>query len=135
MKRVLIAAGFVALCASPASADTIAVLMQNTLTLTDEAGGVTTVLINADKTLRQVDPVGMGASGFWSADNARLCMTARGKAQICFTLPADKQVGETFDLTGPTGKLAWTAAIVEGRADLGKLAEDASAAGEATAAQ
>jgi hypothetical protein len=135
MKRVLMAAGFVALCAASASADTIAVLTRNTLTLTDEAGGVTTVLLNADKSLGQIDPVGMGAAGFWSLDNARLCMTARGKAQICFTLPADKQVGETFNLTGPTGKMSWTAAIVEGRADLGKLAEGARAAREAATAQ
>lgn len=134
MKRLLIAAALAALCPSPASADTLSVLTANTLTLTDASGGVTTVLLNADNSLRQIDPAGVTASGFWSADNDRLCMTARGKAQICFSLPADKQVGDTFDLTGQTGRVAWTAAIAGGRADWSQTATEVRPAPPADAA-
>ena len=46
----------------------------------------------------------------------------RGEAQICMPLEADKGVGDSWEINGPTGRPVWTAAIVEGRETLDKAA-------------
>jgi hypothetical protein len=60
------------------------------------------------------------AAGFWTQKNSRFCMTARGASEICFPLESEKSVGDVWEINGPTGRLAWTARILEGRADLGR---------------
>ena len=119
MKRLVLPFILALALAAPACADTMDVLYSNTLKLTDAAGGVTTMLFSDTKKMEQTDPSGMWAAGFWSLEAERgLCVTARGKAEICFPLAADKGVGDSWEIKGPIGKTVWTAAIAEGRADL-----------------
>ncbi len=119
MPGVLLFAAFAFASAAPASADTLDVLYKNTLTLADMQGGVTTVLIREDGKFEQTNARGAWAAGFWTQKDGRFCMTARGESQICFPLDGGKSVGDMWEITGPAGKVAWTANIQEGRADLG----------------
>lgn len=109
---------------APAFADTIAVLKENTLLLHEESGRMYTVLVSDGGTLSQVNSAGMQATGVWAIEDRGFCWQARGAAKLCITLPADKGVGDTWEIRGPTGRLSWTAEIAAGRADL----EAASAA-------
>ena len=93
-------------------------LLKNALTLTDVQGGVTTVLVSEDGKFEQTNAKGMWAAGFWTKEEGRLCITARGQAQLCMPLEADKAVGDTWEILGPSGRLAWTAQIDVGRAEL-----------------
>ena len=126
MRRLVIASALALsatlLAGAPASADTLDVLTKNTLTLTDTRGGVTTVLISEGGQFEQTNARGMWAAGFWTKEEGRFCMTARGEAQICMPLEADKGVGDSWEINGPTGRPVWTAAIVEGRETLDKAA-------------
>ncbi len=106
--------------AGPAWADTVDLLLGNTLTLTDARGGVTTVLLSEAGKFEQTNASGAWAAGVWEREAARLCLTARGEARICLPLEADKDVGDSWEIKGPTGATAWTAAITEGRAELAK---------------
>jgi hypothetical protein len=118
MRRALAAIALV-LAASPAAwADTLDVLKKNTLTLTDAGGGVTTLLLSDEGRMEQTDPAGTWAAGFWSMEARDLCWTARGKPGLCIPLAADKEVGDAWEISGPTGRVVWSARIVEGRADL-----------------
>ena len=101
--------------ASSAAADTIAVLMKNTLTMTDSQGGVTTAWFSADGRMKQTDSSGMHAEGAWAMEGQRLCWTARGKARLCVPLEEDKSVGDSWEVKGPTGQVVGSLAIVEGR--------------------
>ncbi len=109
--------------ALPAAADTIDELFANTLTLTDGAGKVTTVLVSADGRMEQVNGAGMWAAGFWTQKDGRFCWTARGASELCIPLEAGKAVGDSWDIAGPTGRTVWTAEIVAGRANLKELSE------------
>ena len=120
MRRAL-AAMLLALVASPAFADTVDVLKKNTLTLTDAMGGVTTLLLSDEGKMEQTDPTGAWAAGVWAMEDRGLCWTARGKAGLCMPLEADKTVGDTWEVKGPTGRIVWTARIEEGRADFAKF--------------
>jgi hypothetical protein len=122
MRRALLSAAIALAAAAPASADTLDVLYRNTLTLTDAQGGVTTVLLAGGGKFEQTNARGMWAAGFWTQSDGRFCMTARGEAQICFPLEADKSIGDAWDIKGPTVRVAWTARIEEGRAALEKQA-------------
>jgi len=104
--------------AAPAFADTLDVLKQNTLMLHEESGRSYTILISEGGTLEQVNSAGTWATGPWYVQDGRFCWTARGAATLCIPLPADKGVGDTWEIRGPTGRLSWNAEIVEGRADL-----------------
>ena len=118
MKRLAIfsgLAGLVLALAASASADTLGVLMKNTLTITDTQGGVTSIWLAEDGRGSQTDPTGMGASGFWTMEEQRLCWTARGKSRMCVPLEADKDVGDRWEVKGPTGQVVATLAILEGR--------------------
>ncbi|MDP3739296.1 MAG: hypothetical protein Q8R02_18040 [Hyphomonadaceae bacterium] len=118
MRRFAIALALGLLVAAPAAADTVDVLLKNTLTLTDTQGGVTTVLISEDGKFEQTNAKGMWAAGFWTKEAGKLCITARGEATLCMPLEADKTVGDSWEIRGPTGRLAWTAQINQGRAEL-----------------
>lgn len=131
MRRILLAAVVSLGFAAPAMADTIEVLKANTLVLTAQDGGTTTVLIGEDGKMEQVNSSGMWAAGFWSDDGGRFCWTARGAAQVCIPLPVDKAVGDTWQITGPTGRVIWTAEIQEGRAE---FRADVDAVGDAIVA-
>ncbi len=121
MKRVILPLMLAAGLALPAAAATLDELYQNTLILTDGQGRTTTVLVSEGGRLEQVNGAGMWAAGFWAKDGDSFCWTARGEAQVCIPLAADKGVGDTWEVSGPTGKVAWTAGVVAGRADLRKL--------------
>jgi hypothetical protein len=113
-------------CALPAAADTISVLRENTLTLSQADGKVTTILIKDGQDLEQVNASGVWAAGFWQIDASRgFCWTARGEATLCIKMPMDVGVGAGWDVAGPTGKIAWKAEIVAGRADLKALSGSA----------
>lgn len=115
--------------AAPAFADTMGVLRENTLLLHEASGRFYTLLISDGGKMEQVNSAGIWASGFWSVqDDGRFCWTARGAATLCIVMPVDKGVGDTWEITGPTGRLVWTAEIREGRASLST--GDAASAGE-----
>ena len=119
MIRRLAAAFAVSLgIAAPAFADTIDVLKKNTLLLHEASGKFYTLLVSDGGEMEQVNSAGMWASGVWAIDDGKLCWQARGAAKLCIPLPADKGVGETWEILGPTGRLSWTAEIREGRAKL-----------------
>lgn len=118
MRRALALAVLAMAAVWPAAADTIDVLKKNTLTLADAGGGVTTVLLADEGEMEQTDPAGMWAAGFWSMEARGLCWTARGKSQVCVPLAGGNDVGDTWEISGPTGRVVWTARILEGRADL-----------------
>ena len=111
---LLFALGF----ALPAAADTIDVLRQNTLTLTEQDGKVTTVRLKEGQELEQVNGAGMWAAGIWTLDEQRgFCWTARGQSTLCISMPMTAGVGASWDVLGPTGRVVWRAEIVEGRGD------------------
>lgn len=128
MRRPAIALILALGLAAPAFADTIGVLKQNTLVLREESGKFYTLLISEGGAMEQVNSAGVWAAGFWSLADGTYCWTARGAAKLCFALPADKGVGDSWEIRGPTGRLAWTAEIQEGRADL-KAVEEAIRSG------
>jgi len=103
-------------------ADTIDVLKQNTLMLHEARGRSYTLLVSDGGAMAQVNSAGTQASGFWSMEERGFCWTARGAASLCIPMPADKDVGDSWEITGPTGKLVWTAEIVAGRTDLAAAA-------------
>lgn len=110
--------------AMPAVADTIAVLRENTLTLTQQDGKVTTIRVGEGQELEQWNAAGMWAAGTWELDEQRgFCWTARGQSTLCINMPASAGVGETWEVRGPTGQVVWRAEIVEGRADLKALSQ------------
>lgn len=114
--------------AAPAMADTISVLTVNTLVLHQEDGKIHTILIKDATELEQVNAAGVWARGVWAMEERGFCWTARGAAKLCIAMPADKDVGDTWEIRGPTGKLVWTAEIQPGRTDLNALAEGIKAA-------
>lgn len=126
MKRLFLAAAIALGLAAPAAADTLDVLFKNTLQLVDAQGGVTTVQFSEEGKFEQTNARGVWAAGFWEKEEGRLCMTARGEAKLCMPLEADKTVGDSWEIRGPTGRLAWTATIAEGRQPLEKAAATAT---------
>jgi hypothetical protein len=118
MKRIFVAVCLAVSLAGPAAADTVHVLYENTLVLTDADGGVKTVLLDKSGKFEQTNARGEWAAGFWVKLDSRFCMTARGEFQVCFTLESGKSIGDNWGILGPTGEPAWTAEIKAGRADL-----------------
>lgn len=129
MRRFVLLAGMAVTLAGAAAADTLDALYKNTLTLTDTRGGVYTLLVSEDGKMEQTNSAGTWAAGFWTKTERGFCWTARGAATLCIAMPDDKGIGDTWEIRGPTGVLSWTAAIVEGRADL-KAANDAAGHGD-----
>lgn len=126
LARILIPAALAVGLSLPAAADTIGVLRENTLTLTQADGKITTILIKQGQDLEQVNGAGVWAAGFWQLDPERgFCWTARGEASACINLPIDAGIGATWDVKGPTGKIVWKAEIVAGRADLRRISHGA----------
>ena len=122
--RLLLPLSAALVLAMPAAADTIDVLRQNTLTLTQQDGKVMTILVKEGEELEQVNGAGVWAAGTWRLDEQRgFCWTARGEATACIGMPTSAGVGDTWDVRGPTGQFVWLATIVEGRADLKALSQ------------
>lgn len=122
LKRVLLPTALALGLALPAAADTIGVLRENTLTLTQNDGKITTILINEGSRMEQVNSAGVWAEGSWRLDPERgFCWTARGQATLCIKMPMTEGVGATWDIVSPVGQVVWKAEIVEGRADLRAL--------------
>jgi hypothetical protein len=113
--------------AAPALADTIDVLRENTLLLHAADGKIHTILVKEGVELEQVNSSGMWARGFWAIKNETFCWTARGASEVCIAMPADKNIGDTWEIKGPTGKVVWTAEIQAGRVDLKAVGEDIKA--------
>jgi hypothetical protein len=126
MKRLFLAAAIAIALAGPAAADTLDALLKNTLLLVDAQGGLTTVQVSEEGKFEQTNARGVWATGFWEKEEGRLCMTARGEARLCMPLEADKTVGDSWEIRGPTGRLVWTATIAEGRRPLEKAAATAA---------
>jgi hypothetical protein len=113
--RIALASAAMLVAAGPAAADTLDVLMKNTLKMTDSRGGVTTIWLSPVSRMKQADPSGMMADGFWAFENRGLCWTARGKSQICVPMETSRDVGAAWEVMGPTGKVVAQLAIIEGR--------------------
>ena len=128
MRRTLAALVLGLGLAAPAMADTVAVLRDNTLVLHQADGKIHTILVKEGVELEQVNSAGMWARGFWAIRNGNFCWTARGASEVCIPMPADKGVGDTWEIKGPTGKLVWTAEIQAGRADLDAVGDGIKAA-------
>lgn len=109
--------------AAPAFADTLGTLKESTLILREESGKFYTLLISDAGKMEQVNSAGTWASGSWGTQDGKFCWTARGAATLCIPMPADKGVGDTWEIKSPVGKLVWVAEIQEGRADLTAVAE------------
>lgn len=120
MRRIVLCTAIAVALGAAASAGTLDILYKNTLTLTDTEGRVTTVLLDEGGKFEQTNARGTWAAGFWGQKDGRFCMTARGESEVCFPLESEKLVGDTWEIKGPTGRLAWTARIEQGRADLGR---------------
>jgi hypothetical protein len=117
MRKVLTAIGFALVTMGAASADTLGVVKENTLTLTDEKGRATAYLFSADGTFEQSTATSH-ASGKWSLrDTGQLCYQAETSSSIaCLpALPADKGVGDEWEMKAPSGRFIYAAKIVEGR--------------------
>jgi hypothetical protein len=115
--------------ALPAAADTLGVLRENTLTLTQQDGKVTTILLLEGRQMEQVNSAGIWATGSWYLDpQNRFCWTARGAATLCINMPMTVGVGAVWDVVSPTGAAVWKAEIVEGRADLRALSSESQPA-------
>jgi hypothetical protein len=128
VKRVAILLAMSAGLALPAAADTISVLRENTLLLKEADGKTYTILIKEGSEMEQVNSAGTWASGVWAIEERGFCWTARGAAKLCIPMPMDKDVGDTWDIKGPTGRHVWTAEIAAGRADLQALTGETPAA-------
>lgn len=119
MRSLFVCAAIGLALAGTAAADTIDVLRENTLVLHEQSGKSYSILIKEGARLEQVNSAGVWASGFWNLDADKgFCWTARGAASLCISMPADKVVGDTWEIKGPVGQVVWTAEIQEGRADL-----------------
>lgn len=123
MRRIAIALALTLGLAAPAFADTLGTLKESTLILREESGKFYTLLISDAGKMEQVNSAGMWASGSWGTQDGKFCWTARGAATLCIPMPADKGVGDTWEIKSPVGKLVWVAEIQEGRADLEAVAE------------
>lgn len=121
LRMILAALGLALLApaiATPAAhADTLHALFENTLTLTDARGRVTAYLFSSGGMFEQSTSTGAAAGDWHVRDTGQLCLQAeRATALTCLpSLPADKSVGDTWEVLGPTGRAAFTARIVEGR--------------------
>jgi hypothetical protein len=122
MRRAAIALALACGLAMPAAADTIEVLKANTLVVTAPDGGATTVLVSDNGRMNQVNARGIQATGFWSMEERGFCWTARGEAEVCIPLSADKVVGDTWQIARQPGKDGWIAEIRKGRIDLAAVA-------------
>jgi len=134
MRGAAVALGLSLFAVAPAVADTIDVLKANTLVLHHADGKVFTLLVKEDADMEQVNGAGMWAAGFWGLNGQDFCWTARGESAACIPLPADKTVGDRWEIRNPLGKLIWTAEIQEGRADLKAVAAQIKAAKSAAKA-
>jgi hypothetical protein len=120
MRKALTAIAFALVAIGAASADTLDVIKENTLTLTDEKGSATAYLFSADGTFEQSTATSH-ASGKWSLrDTGQLCYQAETSSSVaCLPpLPADKSVGDEWEMTAPSGRFIYKAKIVEGRVRL-----------------
>jgi hypothetical protein len=120
MHKALTAIAFILAATGAASADTLDVIKENTLTLTDEKGSATAYLFSADGAFEQSTATSR-ASGRWSLrDTGQICYQAETSSSVaCLPrLPADKSVGDEWEMKAPSGRLVYTAKIVEGRVRL-----------------
>ena len=114
--RMLSAAlALAALWASPARAETMDVILANTLTTQGADGAVVRWTFNADGTYRMILPDGTSSGGAYAADAQHFCFTPTGGAQSCVApAPEGKGVGDTWQAKDAAGN-AMTVAIVAGR--------------------
>lgn len=117
MRRLLAGLAFAAMAAGSAAADTLAVLKENTLVLTGRDGRATGYLLSEDGTFEQSTATSSSAGKWEQRADGRLCLRAETATfDMCLpALPADKAVGDEWDVSGPTGAVNFKAKIVEGR--------------------
>lgn len=78
------------------------------LKITDPAGGETTYRLAADQTFASER-----TSGEWKFENDRLCLTPTGGATFCLPYAEEKQVGDSWTISGPTGRVQFNAELVD----------------------
>jgi hypothetical protein len=103
-KLVFAAAMFAALSAGSAFADTIQNAFGNTVVVTYANGSSARYFFNEDGTFTGEAPGGSTMAGRWTAADGQLCLVPpSGQAPTCNALEADKNVGDTWTQTAPSG--------------------------------
>ncbi len=109
MSRIGLAAfiGCTWFAAAPAAADTIENLFGNTLLVTYPSGTVERFFIDADGTFtmemygERIDqPIR------WTRDGDQFCVVLEGRDPDCSDFPADKTIGDTWEVARPDGQIA-----------------------------
>lgn len=120
MRALIAAAGLAVLLAGAAHADTLGVIKENTLVLTDAKGVATAFLLADDGTFEQSTATGEKTGKWTLHDTGQFCWQAEGVSyQQCLPVfPADKAVGDEWEVKAPNGAVSYTAKIVEGRVKL-----------------
>ena len=99
MRRLLIA-GFVALLATPALADTLKEVTTRGIVLTVQGMDID-VTYTPDGKFTAMDGQ---VTGTWRIDGDKLCTTSNvDPNESCVAYPKGKKSGDSFDLTGPQG--------------------------------
>lgn len=114
MRRLAMTVAALALSAGVAWADTIENLYGNTLLVTYPSGAVERFFINEDGTMEvEIGGQLLGAMP-WTRDGDQFCVAPEGTPPQCSDFPADKAVGDSWEVTRPDGRTAHYS-IVAGR--------------------
>ncbi len=112
MKKMLIALALGAAAIAPA-AGAMENMFGNTLVAAVTGGPEVRVHFNADNTYSMALPDGSAVQGAWAENNGQLCLTPQGGAAECYPELGERNVGETWTVSGPQGEM--TLSLVAGR--------------------
>ncbi|MGE0829455.1 MAG: hypothetical protein AB7O04_08905 [Hyphomonadaceae bacterium] len=113
MKKLMIAAAFAACVSGQAFAGTMENSFGNTMIVAAPDGATQRYFFNADNTFTATTASGESMSGTWRANGAQICL-ARPSGETCYDMPADKNVGDSWTLTTPSGETR-TLSLAAGR--------------------
>ncbi|WP_420560921.1 hypothetical protein [Tepidicaulis sp.] len=115
MKKVLLAAAFLAGSSVAALADVGAGLVGNTVTLTGPEGAVTQVYYPDASTTEVKLPDGSTATGTWRVDGNKICTVTGENPETCTAaIEEAPTVGSSGTIEGEQGNVEWQ--VSEGKA-------------------
>ncbi len=106
--RALFVLLFAVAFANAAAAAPIASPAGHALQLTRPDGAATVYRFEEDGRYASGD-----VQGAWSLADGRLCLTPEGGAQFCLPFAPTHEVGESWEMRGPTGAVVATAEFIE----------------------